>query len=397
MTKWPMVPLGDVMSLDMKATPVHADQEYPNFGIYSFGRGLFSKPPISGATTSANSLYQVREGQFIYSRLFAFEGAYGLVGEEFDGYFISNEYPHFDCDPEQLSPAFLVTYFKWQKAWERAAMLSTGMGDRRRRIQPEQLLKMVISLPPLREQKRLVEYVDCLSVKINEAKVLRCSANESVQILWEQALSETFDAISKNSISQRFGDVCSVVRGGSPRPAGSLLYYDGDIPFLKVGDLTRDEKKTVELHTATIKQAGLSRTRWVEPGTLMLTNSGATLGVPKICTFGTTFNDGIQAFLGLPNELNKEYLYYFLRAKTRWFREWAARGQGQPNLNTEMVKQMTFPCPDSAIQLRTVQFLDGLRQKLNELESQQLLVQDELAAILPAALDKVFNRNESKA
>jgi type I restriction enzyme S subunit len=34
----------------------------------------------------------------------------------------------------------------------------------------------------------------------------------------------------------------------------------------------------------------------VEADTLMLTNSGATLGIPKICTFQTTFNDGIAAF-----------------------------------------------------------------------------------------------------
>ena len=45
---WPRVPLGEVLRQVVGAShPVHADRDYPNFGIYSFGRGLFPKPPIS--------------------------------------------------------------------------------------------------------------------------------------------------------------------------------------------------------------------------------------------------------------------------------------------------------------------------------------------------------------
>ena len=74
----------------------------------------------------------------------------------------------------------------------------------------------------------------------------------------------------------------------------------------------------VRTYTATIKEAGLKKTRMVSANTLLLTNSGATLGVPKICTFETTFNDGIAAFLYLTEEL-KPYLYWFLCANTKGF------------------------------------------------------------------------------
>ncbi len=36
-------------------------------------------------------------------------------------------------------------------------------------------------------------------------------------------------------------ELCDVVRGGSPRPAGDEKYYNGAIPFLKVADLTKDD------------------------------------------------------------------------------------------------------------------------------------------------------------
>jgi restriction endonuclease S subunit len=91
------------------------------------------------------------------------------------------------------------------------------------------------------------------------------------------------------------GEIAGIVRGGSPRPAGDKRFYDGNIPFLKVGDLTGYNNKYCSKHKYTIKEAGLHKTRFVDANTLMLTNSGATLGIPRICSFPTTFNDGIPS------------------------------------------------------------------------------------------------------
>ena len=50
----------------------------------------------------------------------------------------------------------------------------------------------------------------------------------------------------------RVGDLCEVVRGGSPRPAGDTRYYDGTIPFLKVADLTRTEGVYLDTYSFSI-------------------------------------------------------------------------------------------------------------------------------------------------
>jgi type I restriction enzyme, S subunit len=73
---WHRTQLGKVLRLTQDAHVVRPDREYPNLGIYSFGKGLFHKPPINGVLTSAVRLHRVKTGQFIYSRLFAFEGAW---------------------------------------------------------------------------------------------------------------------------------------------------------------------------------------------------------------------------------------------------------------------------------------------------------------------------------
>src|SRR4051812_2244841 len=104
---------------------------YPTFGIYGFGRGLFQKPAISGSTIKADNLYRARKGQFIYSRLKAFEGAYGMVPEGLDGHFVSNEFPTFDCLLNRLVPEYLLAYFRTPSVWRYAAQLSAGVGARR--------------------------------------------------------------------------------------------------------------------------------------------------------------------------------------------------------------------------------------------------------------------------
>ena len=156
----------------------------------------------------------------------------------------------------------------------------------------------------------------------------------------------------------RIVSLADVVRGGSPRPAGSPIFYDGSIPFLKVADLTRESSIYVKSFSSTIKEAGLSKTRLVKAGTLLLTNSGATLGVPKICTFDTTFNDGVAAFLSLDERL-KIYVYWFFCYMTDLYRN-INQGTAQPNLNTDIIKMTLVPIPPYKEQIRIIEQLGNI-------------------------------------
>lgn len=157
---WREAPISSIADLALDPQKVDAVESYPNIGIFSFARGLFEKPPIDGATTSAKTLYRIRQGQFIYSRLFAFEGAYALVPQEFDGYFVSNEFPTFEVNSELASAKFLMTLFLTEADWHGLRATSKGVGDRRLRIQPEHILARRISLPPRPEQSRVERLFD---------------------------------------------------------------------------------------------------------------------------------------------------------------------------------------------------------------------------------------------
>lgn len=178
---WKRVRLGEVMQLDLDPVKVDPSNEYPNLGIYSFGKGLFHKPPISGLETSATVLYRVGTGQFIYSRLFAFEGSYGYVSEDFDGKYVSGEYPTFTCNPQLCRAEFVYAHFKLKSVWHSLSGSSKGLGLRRQRVQAPAILAHEVWLPPLKVQDRIAEVLrskqqyDALNTFEKDAEALRRS------------------------------------------------------------------------------------------------------------------------------------------------------------------------------------------------------------------------------
>ena len=152
---WREVKLKEILTPAAEPYNVGPETSYPNLGIYSFARGAFAKPPIDGASTSAKTLYRVRKGQFIYSRLFAFEGAYTIVPAELDGRFVSNEFPSFDIAEEAATPEFFAAFFMNPRTWTDLQAGSLGLGSRRQRVNQKHLLEYTIWLPPLPWQHQI--------------------------------------------------------------------------------------------------------------------------------------------------------------------------------------------------------------------------------------------------
>jgi len=185
---WQRSRLSEVMKSVDDSERVVPTASYPNLGIYSFGRGLFQKPNIDGLATSAPSLRRVHSGQFIYSRLFAFEGAYGMVTPEFDRYFVSSEYPTFDCDPRRIRAEFLAAYFKPSHIWKAVAVGSKGLGDRRQRVQPAQVLAYEAWIPPIEWQDEIAR----VRTKVDALKRLQAETAASLDAMLPAILDRAF-------------------------------------------------------------------------------------------------------------------------------------------------------------------------------------------------------------
>jgi type I restriction enzyme S subunit len=263
-------------------------------------------------------------------------------------------------------------------------------------------VKDLLNIPYLKvspdEQQAIADYLDQTCSKIDE---IIAEAKASIDEYKELKQSAIFEAVTKGldkniefidsgdewlgkyPKSYNIGQLSmlsNIVRGGSPRPAGDPRYYGGNISFMRIADITKDENIYVNSCENTITEEGLIRTRIIPPNTLLLTNSGATLGVPKINTFETAFNDGIAAFLDLDERLNIVYVYFFLKARTSYFLECASMGMGQPNLNIDIIGRTKIVFPTLVEQQKVVSYLEDRCGKLNSLISEKESLINDLEA-----------------
>ena len=145
---------------------------------------------------------------------------------------------------------------------------------------------------------------------------------------------------------KKISHLAVVVRGASPRPAGDERYFNGDfMPWITVADVTKDEHTYLTESYSMLTEEGVGFSRKIESDTLILTNSGATLGVPKITKLTGCANDGIVAFPWLSSSISQHFLYTVFTALTGLLREKIRQGSGQPNLNTDIVKAICVAVP----------------------------------------------------
>lgn len=196
---------------------------------------------------------------------------------------------------------------------------------------------------------------------------------------------------------KRIGHVSKVVRGASPRPAGDPLLFNGDfLPWITVKEVTNAEGKFIVSTETYLTEEGSKHTRIIEPETLLLSNSGATLGVPRITKIKGGINDGSVAFFNL--QIQRDYLYYFFLTHTKIYRD-EVSGYGQPNLNTDIVKSTKIPLPNQDEQLEIVCFIENYLDKFEDLMNKtrqeiELLKEYKTVLISEVVTGKVDVRNE---
>ena len=172
---WRKVPLREVMTLDCHQIGVDPSASYDLAGVYSFGRGLFEREPLRGSATAYKRLNHLSVGQFVMSKLKAWEGAIAVVSEEFDGHVLSPEFPTFSLGPDLL-PDYLALICSRSAFWLQLQQESAGMGGRRERVHPNRLLSLAIDVPPVPTQRRIVDLVRAIDNVIDRSQTLSGAA-----------------------------------------------------------------------------------------------------------------------------------------------------------------------------------------------------------------------------
>ncbi len=376
---WPTCPLGELLRHVQDRVGVQPNEQYPNFGIYSFGRGVFGKPVIDGSKSSATTLYRARAGQFVYSRLFAFEGAYGVVPDDLDGCFVSNEFPLLEPRSERLRLRFLQWYFQRPTTWAAVATKATGMGNRRQRIHPDGIFAHEIPLPEPEEQERIAAKLDATAVRLSEAQRICGEIDQEAAAM----LRSTFHQVSYGATMVPMSEAAPLVRRAVEVKMGGEYHELGIRSF---------GKGTFHKPALDFMVVGEKKLYHIEPGDLLFNNVFAWEGAIAVAQPEDEGRVGSHRFITCvanPELTSAEFLcFYFLTTEGLAKIGEASPGGAGRNRTLGLQKLMAIEVPIPPIERQ--RWFNRLQEKARQARSTTADILADADLTMPSILDRAF-------
>lgn len=159
---------------------------------------------------------------------------------------------------------------------------------------------------------------------------------------------------------ERFCDCVLIQRGGSPRPIDSYITHDSNgINWIKIGDVEPGETYITSTEDKIIPE-GASKSRWVYPGDLILSNS-MSFGRPYILSISGCIHDGWLLIRDEKKRFDKEFLVQYLSSDSMLSQYKAlAAGSTVNNLNKDLVGSTTISFPSMKEQHEIGSFFTNL-------------------------------------
>lgn len=142
----------------------------------------------------------------------------------------------------------------------------------------------------------------------------------------------------------RIGNIADIGRGSSPRPITDKKYFEnGEIPWVKIADATASGKYIYETKEY-VNELGASYSRKMKPGTLILSASGVSLGIPHFLGVEGCIHDG-WIYMDNIHDIDKQYLYYLLLTMRPYFDN-LSYGAAIQNINTPILSKTKIEVPN---------------------------------------------------
>ena len=159
---------------------------------------------------------------------------------------------------------------------------------------------------------------------------------------------------------RKFGESVLIERGGSPRPIDEYITDDSrGLNWIKIGDAP-EQGNYITKTAEKIKTTGLSKTRQVVPGDLILSNS-MSFGRPYIMAIEGCIHDGWLLIRNIRDEFDLIFLCYLLGIPQmiKQYKSMAA-GSTVNNLNKELVGNTIVKIPPKDEQIHLGKFFNNL-------------------------------------
>ena len=290
---------------------------------------------------------------------------------------------------------FLYYFFKNIK--NKLVDSSTAIPSLRR----NDIYSLHLILPPLNEQKRIVQKIESIFTQIDAGKesldrikVLLRQAKQSVlksafegklvpqnsddepaEILLKKLHKDSTKPIKfekenlpEGWINVILDDVCELIGGGTP-PRQNLEYFNGDILWLTPTEIPKDQIIRIYDSREKITTLGLKKSSAkIIPKNSVLLTSRASIGYIAIAGIDVTTNQGFASFV-CSTILHSYFLAYWLFGNKELLKS-KATGTTFKEISKSKLRELEFQLPPLNEQHRIVLKIESIFARIDAIEKQ---------------------------
>ncbi len=367
---WEIKKLGDVCETRAGGTPLKGHKEYYENGDIPWLRsGEVCKKDITeselfiteiGLKNSSAKLFPINT--VLVAMYGATAGQTGILKFESS----TNQAVCGILPNENFIPEFLYYFFLSYKK----QLVAQAVGGAQPNISQIKICNILVPVPPLEEQKRIVKILD---EKFARLETIKANAKENLQNAKDLFQSQLTKAFSNSTWEKkRLGEVCKI--RPSKNETTKFLKDDDMVSFLPMEDLKIMNYYIEPKQSKKLKDVSGSYTCFANGDVLLAKVTpcfeNGKQGIAKDLENGVGFGSSEYIVFRPSTELSSEYLYYSLA--TSHFRENGKKhllgACGLKRLSKEYVNDFEIPLPPLPEQKRIVEELDTLSQKVRQLQ-----------------------------
>jgi len=396
-SSWQNIPLKDLLTKSDNWIELRPDDLYREITVRLWGKGVVQRGEVTGMDVASKQKNKVKSGQLILSRIDARHGAFGIVPLNLDGAVVSGDFPVFNVNAARVEPHFLEWMTKTKDFIEICKKASEGTTNRVR-LKEEKFLEMVVAIPSLPEQRKIVAQIENISQKLSEAHKLQEVTQKEIDALIDSELKRIFGKASgwKSGVMPDFVTV-NPTRAQADFKAAETVSF---VPMSAVDEVSGTIKEKI---SKPFYQVSKGYT-YFEDGDVIFAKitpcmQNGKSAIAENLENGIGFGSTEFHVLRPGPEIKAEWLHLLVRSKE--FRKDAAthfKGTaGQQRAPNSFLKNKVITVPSLPEQDRLIKYFKYFKEKLSQLGQIQIKLDKEIQSLMPSVLDKAFKGELYKA
>ena len=308
-----------------------------------------------------SNYYVVKNNYFVYNPRISNQAKYGPINYNSLGIVGIMSPLYFVFKVHNVNNIFLGVLFK-TNVWHRFMYENGDTGARSDRfsIKDSVFMTMPLNIPSIAEQSKIAKLFQSLdkTITLHEEKQRQLEQLKKA-LLQKMFADETgypmlrFKGFTEKWEQVRLSKTSRSYSGGTPK-VGVHEYYDGQIPFIRSGEIA---SKSTEL---TISETGLnnSSAKLVSKGDILYALYGATSGEVSLSKINGAINQAILAIKPIDGYENYFLMTWLQKEKEQITRTYLQGGQG--NLSAKIVMNLVVNIPSLSEQSQIAQIFSKL-------------------------------------